>query len=102
MSAAPPWVNSPAVQALLNKLVDRLDSAEARGSASAQTMALNTTTWPALYNARFESEKEHLWEQLLQLVKLGWVQITPEAARRSIDGYDKQPRVKITESPRIY
>lgn len=97
MSAVPPWVNSPAVQALLNKLVDRLDSAEARGSATAQTVALNATTWPALYNARFESDKEHLWEQLLQLVKLGWVQVTPEAVCRSVDGYDKQPRVKVVD-----
>lgn len=95
MSNAPAWVSSPAVQALLNKLVDRLDSAEARGSASAQTVALNATTWPALYNARFESDKEHLWEQFLKLVELGWLQVTPESARRSTAGYDKQPRVKV-------
>lgn len=95
MSNAPAWVSSPAVQALLNKLVDRLDRAEARGSASAQTLALNATTWPALYNARFESDKEHLWEQFLKLVELGWLQVTPESARRSVAGYDQQPRVKV-------
>lgn len=101
MSDAPAWVGSPAMQAILNKLVDRLDSAEARGSASAQTVALNATSWPALYNARFESDKEHLWEQFLKLIDLGWVQVTPDAARRSASGYDKQPRVKVVDAEAV-
>lgn len=97
MSTPPQWVGSPAIQALLNKLVDRLDSAEARGSANAQTVALNATTWPSLYNARLESEKEHLWEQLLTLVERGWLQVSPESAKRSAGGYDKQPRVRVLD-----
>lgn len=101
MSGIPAWVNSPAIQVILNKLVDRLDSAEARGSASAQTLALNATTWPELYHARFESDKEHLWEQFLKLAELGWVQVTPETARRAVDGYDKQPRVRITDEKSV-
>ena len=92
-----PWLQVPGVQALLNKLVDRLDSAEARGSASAQTVALNSSTWPALYQAPMESDKEHLWEQFLKLLEVGWLQVTPVAAARSIAGYDKQPRVKVLD-----
>lgn len=92
-----PWLQSPAIQSLLNKLVDRLDSAEARGSASAQTVALNDATWPALYQAPMESDKEYLWEQFLKLVDTGWLQVTPPAAARSIAGYDKQPRVKVLD-----
>lgn len=88
-------LSSPGIQGVLNKLVDRLDSAEARGSASAQTVALNGTTWPALYCAPMESDKEHLWEQFLKLVEAGWFQVTPPAAARSVAGYDKQPRVKV-------
>lgn len=96
MTAQFPWLQSPAMQALLNKLVDRLDSAEARGSASAQTVALNGSTWPALYQATLESDKECLWEQFLELVESGWLQVSPAAAR-SIAGYDKQPRVKVLD-----
>lgn len=84
----------PAIQSLLNKLVDRLDAAEARGSSNAQTVPLNESSWPALYNATMESDKEHLWEQFLKLVEVGWLQVTPATAKRS-DGYDKQPRVKV-------
>lgn len=92
-----PSLRVPGIQALLNKLVDRLDSAEARGSMSAQTVALNGSTWPALYHAAMESDKEHLWEQFLQLVNVGWLQVMPVTAGRSIDGYDKQPRVKVVD-----
>lgn len=92
-----PWLRVPGIQSLLNKLVDRLDSAEARGSASAQTVALNGSTWPALYQAPMESDKELLWEQFLKLVEVGWLQVTPVAAARSIAGYDKQPRVKVLD-----
>jgi hypothetical protein len=92
-----PWLQSPAIQSLLNKLIDRLDSAQARGSASAQTVLLNSSTWPALYQAPMESDKEHLWEQFLQLVEAGWFKVTPTAAALSMAGYDKQPRVKVLE-----
>lgn len=97
MTMLPPSLTSPGIQALLNKLVDRLDSAEARGSASAQTVALNSSTWPALYQAPMESDKEYLWEQFLKLVEAGWLQVTPVTAGRSLAGYDKQPRVKVLD-----
>jgi len=96
MTAVPPGLNSPPIQALLNNLVDRLDAAEARGSASAQTVPLNGSSWSALYNAPMESDKEHLWEQFLKLVQAGWLQVSPAAANRA-DGYDKQPRVKVLD-----
>ena len=94
---APAWVRSPAIQSLLNLLVDKLDSAEQRGSASAQTVLLSATTWPELYQAPMESDKEFLWEQLLELVALGWFQITPAGAGRSVSGYDVKPRIKVID-----
>ncbi len=89
------WLQSPAIRALLHKLVDKLDSAEARGSASAQTVALNDTTWPALFGATFESDKEMLWEQVLNLAEIGWIQVTPVQAGRSNQGYDQKPRLRV-------
>lgn len=91
------WLRVPGIQSLLNKLVDRLDSSEARGSASAQTVALNGSTWPTLYQAPMESDKEYLWEQFIKMVEAGWLQVTPPAAARSVAGYDKQPRVKVLD-----
>ncbi len=90
-----PWLQSPAIQQLLHKLVDKLDAAEARGSASTLALTLNESTWPALYKANFESDKEVLWEQLLQLHSAGWVQISPATSTRSNQGYDAKPKVKV-------
>ena len=93
----PLWLKSQPIQALLNHLVDKMDSAEQRGSASPQTIPLTATTWPALYRAPMESDKEFLWEQLLALVKLGWFQVTPVTASCSVAGYDENPRIKLLD-----
>ena len=95
MTVTFPWLHSPAIRALLNRLVDHLDRAEARGSAAAQTLPLNDTSWPALYRATFESDKEMLWEQVLKLVELGWIQVLPVQAERSNQGYDQKPRLRV-------
>ena len=95
----PVTLSEPAIASLkplLNKLIDKLDAAEVRGSAKMQTVELNQSSWPALYCANFESEKEHLWAQLLRLVKFGWLQLSPAAANCS-DGYAATPRVKILD-----
>lgn len=97
MNAAPLWLESEGIRQLLNMLVDRLDSAEHRGSASAQSVALNERTWPALYRATLESAKEDLWEYAVALNRRGWVQIKPDAAIRSTSGYALSPRLTVLD-----
>lgn len=91
----PAWIESPAIQALLHRLVDKLDAAAQRDSARAQSVALNSLSWPELYLSPMESDKEFLWEQLQGLQFLGWVRITPESAARSEGGYDQKPRLSV-------
>ena len=100
MPSAPPESTISSLKPLLNKLIDKLDAAEFRGSAQMQTVALNQSSWPALYCANFESDKEHLWNQLLQLVKIGWLQLSPAAAS-SYNGYALTPRVKILDAKAV-
>lgn len=90
-----PWLQSPAIQQLLHRLVDRLDAAQARGSSTTLPLSLNETNWPALYKANLESEKEILWEQLLELHGAGWIQIFPLVATKSNQGYDSKPKAKV-------
>lgn len=91
----PRWVESAPVQQLLNLLVDRLDSAEQRGSAGVKSIALGERTWPALYMAHRESEKENLWEHIIELSCWGWLVVKPEVATRSRSGYADSPRVTV-------
>lgn len=93
MTEQPLWLQSSPVQQLLNLLVDRMDSAEQRGSARARSVALSEQTWPALYEAQRESEKEELWGHAVELVRCGWLTVKPTSAIRSRSGYADSPRV---------
>jgi len=93
-SHAPLWLLSADMLQLLNLLVDRLDSADQRGTR-AQSIALGARTWPALYEAAFESDKETLWEQLGELVRWGWVSVKPDSAATVRSGYDHAPRITV-------
>lgn len=86
---------SPEVLELLGLLVDRLDAAEARGAARAQSVPLNEATWPALKAVAYESEKEILWAEVRQLHARGWIQIKPESAAKSTAGYSGGARVTV-------
>jgi hypothetical protein len=91
----PLWLQSASVQQLLNLLVDRLDSAEQRGSVKAQSIALGERTWPALYKAQRESEKEDLWSHAVELSRWGWLTVKPDGAVRSRSGSADSPRVTV-------
>ncbi|MEY4561663.1 MAG: hypothetical protein RLZZ618_940 [Pseudomonadota bacterium] len=101
MIDTPLWLQSAPVVALLNGLVDRLDSAEQRGSAKAQSVALGDRTWPALFKAPMESTKEDLWEHVVAMAQWGWLQVKPETALKSRSGYASSPRVTVTNEEAV-
>lgn len=101
MTSTPLWLQSGSVRELLGLLVDRLDSAEQRGSAKAQSVALGDRTWPALYKAPRESVKEDLWEHVVAMANWGWLQVKPETALNSRSGYASSPRVTVTDDEAV-
>ena len=101
MIEQPLWLRSWPVQQLLNLLVDRMDSAEQRGSARTQSVALGERTWPALYTAQRESEKEDLWGHAVELVRWSWLTVKPAGAVRSRSGYAESPRVTVANESEV-
>jgi len=101
MTEQPLWLQSSPVQQLLNLLVDRMDSAEQRGSTRTQSVALWERTWPALYKAQRESEKEELWGYAVNLVRWGWLTVKPAGAIRSRSGYAESPRVSVANEVEV-
>ena len=91
----PLWLESPAIQQLLNLLVDRLDGAELRGSHKARAVALTERTWPALYSATFESQKEELWEHVVDMCRWRWIQVKPASAVCQVFGYGQGPSITV-------
>jgi hypothetical protein len=97
---APLWLHGADVLQLLNLLVDRLDGADQRGTR-AQSVALGPKTWPALYEALFESAKETLWEHFGELVRWGWLSVRPYGIERVRSGYDRSPRVTVLDEAAV-
>ena len=95
MSKKPLWLIGAGIRELLNLLVNRLDSAEQRGSATSQSVALTEKTWPTLHASPFESRKEELWEHVIEMCRWGWLQVKPERALTSASGYASAPRVTV-------
>lgn len=93
----PLWLHSEPMVEMLNLLVDRLDSAELRGSGKVQSVALSERTWPSLYKAQRESEKETLWAQVMEMVQWGWLTVKPETAGLSKFGYASSPRLTVAD-----
>lgn len=101
MTHLPLWVDARETQALLNRLVDRLDSAESRGSARAQSALLGEKLWPELFNAPYESHKEDLWGHLVEMCRWGWLLVKPESALRSRSGYAHSVRLTVADEAAV-
>lgn len=95
------WLVSPGVCDLLNLLVDRLDSAEQRGSGKAQSVLLTEKTLPSLYMSPLESRKEELWQYVIEMCRWGWLQVKPETALKSPFGYASSPRVIVVNEAAV-
>lgn len=101
MNKKPLWLAAEGIRELLNLLVDRIDSAEQRGSAISQSVALTEKAWPTLHTSPFESRKEALWEHVIEMNHWGWLQVKPASALKSTSGYALAPRVTVLNVPAI-
>ncbi|MEO6351883.1 MAG: hypothetical protein ABIO19_09055, partial [Burkholderiaceae bacterium] len=84
----------PEMQQLLRKLVDRLDADETSGKESARSFPLNQKTWPALYCAERETDKENLWSCLEWLAHQGWFDIKLAKLNAPQAAYERTPKLQ--------
>jgi len=101
VTTKPLWLFADGIRDLLHLLVDRLDSAEQRGSATSQSVALTDKTWPTLHTSPFESRKEELWEHVIEMCRWGWLQVKPASALKSASGYALSPRITVLNEATI-
>jgi hypothetical protein len=99
--SALPWIHHPGVQVLLNSLVDRLDRADAEGKPLVRGVKLDSTTFPALFKAKFEAERAELWGYTERLVSLGWIRLRLDRGAAGQPGYELRPRVDVLEEASI-
>jgi hypothetical protein len=94
--SVPQWLQQPEIMKLLNLLVDKLDKAQTTGQAM-QPLKLDSRTFPALFNAEFEADKENYWSQLEQMQAWGWYHIKTDRSQPGKADYELNPRLQITD-----
>lgn len=93
----PFWLKEPGVLQLLNFLVDKLDGADAQGKALVRAIKLDVKSFPALYKASLEEERERQWGHLKQMVAWGWLELKTDRQQRGQAAYECNPRLVIRD-----
>jgi len=98
--STPLWLHEPEVTKLLNLLVDKLDKVQTTGRVM-QSLKLDGRSFPALFNAAQESDKDNYWSQLEQMQAWGWFRIKTDRPQQGKAGYELNPRLQITDEASI-
>lgn len=97
----PIWLQNGGVQQFLNLVVDRLDRADADNRSLIRAIRLDRKSFPALYNAEYESEKEQLWGYIEQIASRGWVRIKLDRTQTGKSPYELNPRIEVADEQSI-
>ena len=95
------WLENTGVRQLLHLIVDRLDRANAKGQTVVRPLRLDEKSFPALYKAEYESDKEQLWAYVEQIASHGWLRIKLDTARAGKAHYERNPRIDVTDEQSI-
>ncbi|MGC3965170.1 MAG: DUF2220 family protein [Rhodocyclaceae bacterium] len=78
---------------MLNFLVDRLDAADELGRPLARAIKLDAKSFPALYAADLEEERERYWALVKQMALLGWFELKTDRLKAGLAAYEATPRL---------
>lgn len=98
--STPLWLYQPEITKLLNLLVDKLDKVQTKGRAM-QSLKLDGRSFPALFNAEQEADKENYWSQLEQMQAWGWFRIKTDRPQQGKAGYELNPRLQNIDETAI-
>lgn len=97
----PFWLKVPGVLQFLNHLVDRLDVADAQGKPLVKSIRLDAKSFPALFKASFEEERERNWAYLQQMEAWGWFVLKTDRQLPGRAPYECNPRAVIRNEAAI-
>lgn len=97
----PLWLQDPRFQKLLHFIIDKLDAAEFQGKTLARAIKLDGKSFPVLFKAEFEEERERFWGHLEETVAWGWFSIQLDRPKPGQARYECNPRVSILNESAI-
>lgn len=100
-SAPPLWLTQAGMRQLLNFVVDKLDEAQAQGRGLARALKLDAKSFPALFKAELESDKEQHWKHLETMQAWGWIRLKLGKPQLGQADYERNPRLEVVNEPAI-
>lgn len=91
------WLSHSGVQQLLNMLLDRTERAELAQSGQIRATTLDARTFPALYKAEFDGDRQELWDYVVLLAKLQWIELRLDKGAPGLADYERRPKVKVLD-----
>ncbi len=98
---APLWLSGKDVQHLLNHVVDKFDAAEAKDKTLARAIRVDERTYPGLYRADLEADKERLWEHIERMCAWGWFRLMHNRLNLGQAKYECNPRLAVVDATSI-
>lgn len=99
--SAPLWLADAGVRQLLNSVVDRLDKAEAEERELSRLIKVDSKSYPALFKAEYESDKERYWSHLEEMASWGWFHIKLNKQKPGQAKYECNPRLDVLDNSSI-
>lgn len=97
----PLWLKEPGFQKFLHHVVDKLDAADAQGKNLVRAIKLDAKSFPALFMAELEEERERFWGHLEEAVSWGWFGLKSGRQQFGQARYECNPRVDILDEAAI-
>lgn len=97
----PLWLNEPAIQRLLNNLLDKLEAADAQGKELVRAIKLDARAFPHFYKAELEEERERLWSYVKEIVRWEWLSLKTDKAFPGQTEYQCNPRVTVLQEAKL-
>lgn len=95
------WLSQGGVHQFLNHLVDKLDAAQAQGRGLTRALKLDAKSFPALFKAELESDKEQYWGHLETMQAWGWIRLKLGKAQPGQASYERNPRLEVVNEAAI-
>lgn len=94
---SPLWLGAAGVQHLLNHIVDKLDAAEAQGKELGRSIKLDARSFPGLFKASYEEEREQQWAHLEEMASWGWFGLRLNRQHPGQARYECNPRIVVLD-----
>lgn len=91
----PLWLKEPGFQTFLHHVVDKLDAADAQGKNLVRAIRLDAKSFPALFKAELEEERERFWGHLEEVISWGWFRLTLHRQKLGQARYECNPKVAV-------